>query len=265
MSETGDISEYKNYGSTGVGCTLNKWVNATVSTTKTGRITFNGKEVQFPTVKLAINQITKIPLLISIKSELPLGCGFGISGAASLSALFAVSKLLKLNIPKYRLYEIAHYAEIKEKTGLGTVATQITGGMLIKNKAGIPPLYEKLNLTGVKIYATVTGQLATPEILSDGNKIRKINREANIALKELKKQKQITLAKILNISYKFCKNSGLISSENIKKIIEQIRKSGGAATMAILGETVLSDIKPEQSKYQTFELTISKNSVEKLI
>ena len=44
------------------------------------------------------------------------------------------------------------------------------------------------------------------------------------------------------------------------EIIEKVRQTGGAATMAILGQTVLSNVKPPGLfKYKTYELTISQD------
>jgi len=261
ITRSNRVSDHKSFGSLGVGSTTDKTVETKVKRAKVQKIVFNGKKIRLPTVETALKKISKQKLSISIKSELPLGCGFGISGAATLSAIYAANKLLNLKLAKQTLAEIAHFAEIKEKTGLGTVATQITGGFLIKTKSGIPPVYKRLNFTGEKIYATVIGKLPTAKILADKNKIELINKAAEAAFKEIKKTDKLTLSEIINISYKFCRQSGILKSDKVKNIIGQIKDSKGKATMAILGETVLSNIKPKQVKYPVFELKVSNDKI----
>lgn len=249
-------------GSIGIGCTVDKNVVVTASTSDQNRLLFNNKEIQIPPVFRAIKQITSVSLKLSVKSLLPIGSGFGISGAATLAGLYAVNKLLNLNKSSIELNGIAHNAEIVEKTGLGTVATQTTGGFLIKKRAGIPSIFRRLNFSGKIIYATVIGTLKTPTILSSPLILKNINKEADTALNEISKKKYLTIEDVINISYKYCINSGLLKNSEARKIIEQIRNLNGAATMAILGKTVLSNVKPKQTKYPVFELQISNNKIQ---
>jgi len=256
----GRISDYLSFGSVGVGCTTDKMVSTRVSRSKKNLILFNGRKIRIPTVVTALKEITRTFLAVSIKSELPLGCGFGISGAAALTSLFASNKLLNLKIPKRRLAEIAHYAEIKEKTGLGTVATQINGGFLLKTRPGIPPLFKRLNFKGRKIFACVFDRIPTPKILADKDKIRVINREADRAMMKLMETEKLTLESVFDISWQFTLASGL-ATEKIIKLTRKIKRAGGCATEAILGETVLSTIKVKNENYPVFELTVTNETV----
>src|SRR3990170_3198834 len=61
---------------------------------------------------------------VNIESPLPLGCGFGISGAATLATLYALKNYFDIEISYMDLAKIAHKSEIENKTGLGTIATQ---------------------------------------------------------------------------------------------------------------------------------------------
>jgi|SRR3989338_7621568 len=254
------ISDWSNFGSTGIGCTIDRKVTVTAVRSDKNLVLFNSAEIQLPTVTTALNILTEMPFLISIESPLPLAHGFGVSGASTLASLYAVNNLLKLEKRKKTLAQIAHFSEIKNKTGLGTVATQIIGGFLIKKKPGVMPVLEKLNFTGKKIYATVVGSLKTKTILSDSGKLKKINTFADRALSEIMNKKKITLYDILNISHRYCFESGLLTNSKTIEIIEKVRQTGGAATMAILGQTVLSNVKPPGLfKYKTYELTISQD------
>ena len=111
-------------GSYGVGFTLNRGVVAEASIAKKNEVIFNGKPTNFPTVASVIGMLTGKKIRIRIKSGLPLGCGFGLSGASALASSYAVNKLLDLKKTKKELAIMSHIAEVKNKTGLGDVVNQ---------------------------------------------------------------------------------------------------------------------------------------------
>ncbi|MEK0337623.1 MAG: hypothetical protein QQN41_09345, partial [Nitrosopumilus sp.] len=130
-------------GSLGLGFTVNKGVFATIKKIpitkksnikkiKNNIIYFNNKKINFPTVNSVIEKLTNEPVQVNIKSELPLGCGFGISGASALAVAYTLNELLNLKKSKKALAMIAHIAEVKNCTGLGDVVNQYYGGFLVK-------------------------------------------------------------------------------------------------------------------------------------
>ena len=54
--------------------------------------------------------------------DIPIGSGFGASGASATSAVFAVASAARIVRSKRELALFAHRAEIEEQTGLGTVS-----------------------------------------------------------------------------------------------------------------------------------------------
>ena len=56
---------------------------------------FNGSVIHFPTVVSVIQKLTPESVRVDIDSSLPLGCGFGLSGAASLATAYALNGLLR--------------------------------------------------------------------------------------------------------------------------------------------------------------------------
>ena len=87
-------------GSLGVGFTINKGVTVTIKKLNNNNIKniiyFNNKKINFPTVGSVIKILTNEKVRVDIRSELPLGCGFGLSGASALATAYALSRLLKL-------------------------------------------------------------------------------------------------------------------------------------------------------------------------
>lgn len=243
-------------GSIGIGCTLNKKVTTTAIVSKKNNITFNGDKIEFPTVRDAIAKLIKKKVSIDIKSDLPLGYGFGISAASTLSSLCSLNSLLHLKVNNLKLAEIAHESEIINKTGLGSVTTQITGGFLIKQSAGFPVKVQKLPFAGEDIFATIIGPIPTPSILAEKKLTLRINKSADKALSVIKRDKHPTLAKIIDWSFEYALNSGLLTNTLLRSLIDEIRKSGGHATMAMLGQVIISDINPRIKNFQTIRLKI---------
>src|SRR3989344_1259945 len=121
-------------GSYGVGFALNEGVIAEASRAKRNGIVFNNVSKNLPTVSNLIKKLTKEKVRIYIKSKLPLGCGFGLSGASALAAAYAANDLLGLKKSKKELAIMAHTAEVENNTGLGDVVNQFYGGFCLKLK-----------------------------------------------------------------------------------------------------------------------------------
>lgn len=245
-------------GSVGVGCTIDREVLVEVEESSVNETIFNGATINFPTVESVINTLSPSPVKVSIQSPLPLGCGFGISGASALAAAAALNKLFNLKKTIMDLAKIAHTAEIVNHTGLGSVATQITGGFLLKKRPGLPVSAIKLPLVGQKLYAVIIDRLITPSILKDDKKIQKVNAAADYYLQQLKNIKSPQLKDVIDVSYNFVSETGLLTDKRVINIIGRIRKAGGSATMAILGKVVITNIKPWfTGDYKIEELTIT--------
>lgn len=243
-------------GSIGIGFTVNKGVSVTVESGRENSIILNSLPIHFPTVISVIDKLKAKNILLNIQSELPLGYGFGISGASALATALAVNKYLKLKFSLQKLAEIAHTAEIENKTGLGSIATQSTGGFLVKTAPGIPPKFTKLPFIGKKIYITIINRLITSEVLKNQNQTKIINKSADEALSKIRDFSKLTLEKILDISYKFAANAGLFKNKKALEIINDIKKTGQHASMLMLGHVVISN-KKVNSRFESHELIIA--------
>lgn len=275
-------------GSIGVGCTIDKMVEVTISTQGRSpllldlrsfseggagegqgevhnqtQIFFNGQTILFPTVDYVVSKLTDQPVTVMITSPLPLGYGFGISGASSLATANALNTLYSLKKTPQELAAIAHTAEIRNKTGLGTVATQITGGFLVKTAPGLPVQSTRLPFSGQQLYVTIIDKMETPGILSDAKLLQRVSQAADQALETIKQSlgNPSSLSQILDISYTFIRESGLPIRKKTQVVIEDIRHQGGSATMAILGQMVISTIPASDPlSYRQEHCIISANS-----
>ena len=83
-------------GSLGVSFAVNKGAIAEVKRGKKDEIVVNRVKKRFPTVETALRFLTKEPLKVKIKTQLPIGCGYGMSGACTLAAVYAANELFGL-------------------------------------------------------------------------------------------------------------------------------------------------------------------------
>jgi len=232
-------------GSYGIGFTLNEGVIVKVSKAKRTEIVFNNESINFPTVKSVVEKLTNEKLRVYIKSKLPLGCGFGLSGASALATAYAINKLLNLKKSNKELAIIAHTAEVENKTGLGDVVNQYYGGFCFKQKPSSYFIVKKIPINNINIYCKYFSKISTKSIITNQKLKNKINKSASIGLNKIQKlineNKNIKLGDIIKISKEFAVNSGLLRDEKTIETIKNIEENNGNASMIMLGNAVFSD------------------------
>ena len=232
-------------GSYGLGFTLNEGVVVKVSKAKRNEIVFNEVSIIFPTVLSVINKLTKQKLRIYIKSKLPLGCGFGLSGASALASAYAINDLLGLKKSNKELAIIAHTVEVENKTGLGDIVNQYYGGFCLKLKPSSHFVVDKIPLNNISVYCRYFSKISTKSVITNAKIRNKINNAAAIPLNKiqqsLKFNKKINFKNIINISKEFAANSGLLTDKKTIETIKNIEKNDGSASMIMLGNAVFSD------------------------
>ena len=246
-------------GSQGVGFTVDKGVKVVVKKSENTTVLFNNKRINLPTIEYLINSLTKQKLLIQINSPLPIGCGFGISGASALSCGLAVNKLLRLGKSKTFLTKLAHLAEIKNRTGLGSVGTQTTGGFLLKETPGIPFRFKSYPFIGQKVYVIILGKIETPTILQNSRLRGEINSAADLVLNKIKQMKKIAFKDFLDLSLEFAERSYLLTDEKMLSLIERMKANNFHVSMAMLGRVLITDRSPSSvvKNYPVVKLAIS--------
>jgi pantoate kinase len=235
--------------SLGMGFTVKEGVEVTVSEHHETEVLFNGERINFPTVGAVVNRLTQnsgiTGIKVDITSPLPLGCGFGLSGAAALATAYALNELLTLHKDREKLAMTAHIAEVENRTGLGDVCSQYHGGCLVKLKEGSPLTADRLPITEQPIYYRYFGPIQTSEVLGNREQTTRINRAADVALRTLQ---TLTSAKpnadLFNacfaVSKQFSVESGLLSDARVIDTIAGIEAEGGVASMIMLGNGVFS-------------------------
>ena len=235
--------------SLGMGFTVTEGVEAIVSEYHETEVLFNGERINFPTVRAVVNRLTQNSGIASVKvdlsSPLPLGCGFGLSGAASLAVAYALNELLAADKDNEALAMMAHIAEVENRTGLGDICSQYHGGCLVKLKEGSPLTADRLPIAEQPIYYRYFGPIQTSEVLGNRKQTLRINRAADVALNVLKTLTDAQPSDDLfdaccAVSKQFSVESGLLSNARVIDTIGHIEAEGGVASMIMLGNGVFS-------------------------
>ena len=161
--------------SLGTGFTVKEGVEVAVSRDSHTTVLFNEEKISFPTVSTVVRRLTSQPMRVEIASPLPLGCGFGLSGASALAAAYAVNALLNLGVSRFDLAMIAHVAEVENRTGLGDVCAQYHGGCLVKLREGHPLDAQQLPVREQPIFYKYFSPIQTKEVLENVEQRARIN------------------------------------------------------------------------------------------
>jgi len=134
---------------------------------------------------------------------------------------------------------VAHSAEVVNRTGMGDVAGQYTGGLVIRTAAGAPGVgaVEKVPVDAMEMSWVCLGEISTSSVLDDEKTMERINILGQRALKALLKRPG--LEHFMSLSRDFAFETGLVSP-GAADAIEAVEADGGLASMAMLGDTVFA-------------------------
>jgi pantoate kinase len=241
-------------GSTGCGIVLNGGVTTEVKVGKSveeTEIFLNGKKVEGKTSRTVVDMMTDLPVRVKSWAEIPVGCGFGASGAGALGTAYALNMALSLNQTVKSLTEYAHVAEVVNCSGLGDIAGQSNGGVVIRLQPGGPEfgLIDRIPAPKARVFCIVLGEISTESVLKDSTTAGKINAAGKSAMVELLKKP--TLENFMHQAKEFASKTGLMSSR-AKDVVEAANASGGMASQAMLGDTVFA-IAPPHMEFPLFE------------
>jgi pantoate kinase len=239
-------------GSKGAGVCLTQGITTTVevhqSSEPVSKILINGKHIDSSITSKRVLELfeTRFPSLRDIGVEvhhdgmLPIGAGFGTSGAGALSLALALNEANDLGLSTMDAAQIAHRAEIECKTGLGTVIAETFGGVEIRVKPGAPGIGEIENITPPKnsVVACLTfGSLFTRDLLSNADTRRKINESSETLIKELREHPNVE--NLMKSSRLFAEQTGLIT-EPVREVLNATDKTNVVCSMPMFGESVFT-------------------------
>ncbi|UPV99190.1 GHMP kinase [Halorussus gelatinilyticus] len=194
-------------------------------------VRLGGEPTDFEPVELALRELD-VAARADLTAEVPIGRGFGASGAATLATLIAANAEFGLDYSREELVELAHRAEVEAGTGLGDVFVQNRGGLVVGD-GGDPRKFER----ETPVEYSSFGPIATEEALADEDLMERIAREGSATLDALPEDP--SLAGLTRDSWEFAQAIDL-PTDDVREAVAAVEAAGGAASMAMVGETVFA-------------------------
>jgi pantoate kinase len=229
-------------GSRGAGLTLTDGVRVTVRDAGNDdgtdrRVSLDGERLSIAPVETVLTGLGVADRArVVADSDLPLGTGFGVSGALALGAALAANDCFGCERSENDLVALAHRAEVTAGTGLGDVVAQARGGAPIRLDPGAPA---HGRLDGVpartRIEYVTYGDRSTAAVLSEDTD--PIVAAGERALSQVLDRP--TLPTVLSASRQFARETGLLT-DRLAGVVGDVVDAGGEASMAMLGETAFA-------------------------
>ncbi len=244
-------------GSRGAGVSVSKGVTTEVeiepAKSSTVRIEINGDPSYHAPVSesviawfLQLRPEQNYQIKVNHRVELPIGAGFGMSGAGALSLALALNEAAKYNLTRLEAAQVAHIMEVQHRTGLGTVIAELAGGIEIRSTAGGPGVGQVETLRTSEEYQVVClplGSIPTPKYLSDQNARKRINERGGLLTDALRAHP--TVEHFMEYSRHFAEYIGLFN-ERVKIVLKETDEAGFTCSTAIFGENIFSLVLSDQ-------------------
>lgn len=238
-------------GSRGAGLALSDGVEVTVRPTgsvgEAGRVSLDGTPVEMAAVAGVLASLDAgvrdgddaspgLSADVDVRTDLPVGAGFGVSGAAALGTALAANDAFDLARSENELVRAAHVAEVEAGTGLGDVVAQFRGGLPIRLEPGAPGHGEFDGLPARPRVEYVTfGELSTEAVL--GGDLDPVRTAGEAAMTRLRRRPAVD--ELLAAAREFAADAELLVPE-VAEAVEAVEAEGGEASMAMLGRTVFA-------------------------
>jgi len=232
-------------GSRGAGVVIGKGVTTKVKVTgkDSNSILVNGDLCECPVTGTVLQEISRISgetgFEVRHELEIPMKYGFGTSGAGALGTALALSEALDLKLTPDQCGEVAHGAEVINKTGMGDVIAQLKGGIVIRTSSGAPGtgIAERISSQKKVVAFLVGDEMETGSVLEDREKMKRINHTGRRCIEEMVKKPGPQ--NFLELSHRFALKTGLMERE-VHLAVKTLKENGITASMAMLGNSVFT-------------------------
>lgn len=189
---------------------------------------------------------------VSVKHEVevPIGCGFGTSAAGALGTILAIQDVLGISNPSLAA-DLAHIAEVKALTGLGTViAAASSGGCIgLVTEPGAPSIGElkmfDCDPSEYVFVGVVFGAVDKSTVLASARKKRVVNIWGRKVLEAVLDDP--TPSTLLHQSLIFAEKTGLATRDLLDLAHHLCRAGAEGAAQNMIGRAVHSLVKTERA------------------
>ncbi len=191
-------------------------------------------------------------IVVDQRISVPIGGGYGTSGASALAVSIALAKALRARVTLNDIATIAHEADIVNKTGLGTVVGILgcCGGIVIVEEPGGPGIAKTNSIMledDLRILTLFYGARSKETILSNAQGLKDIS---NIGSKALEKiLEDPTPETFIEQCRWFAEATGLMTPA-IKEVVRELEKTRGVlgVSMTMIGDAVFAIVEEEEAE-----------------
>ena len=244
------IADLEKVGARGGGFGLQKGVltELTIFPAKNSqiKISINGRgSPEAQTTKAVVQTLLRqtegtYDVVVNHKIDVPIGAGFGTSAGGALTAALALREALGLPLTLNQVGKAAHIAEIKCRTGLGTVSSLTQGGgCILVVEPGAPGTCVIDHIPLAPDYIVVAGvfqSISKETVLSFPERRRDVNRYGRKTLDAILGEP--SLENFLDCCWRFAQDAGF-ATERVRKLVHLANKAGAiGTTQNMVGEAV---------------------------
>ncbi|TFH00023.1 hypothetical protein E4H12_00500 [Candidatus Thorarchaeota archaeon] len=235
-------------GSIGAGFSVEIGTLTTVSAIESESLEittiYNDENIDANVTKTVVRRLVEkyerqFKVIVTHKSSLPSGVGFGASGAGALGTALALGHLLDSAMNKSNAAGYAHCAEVENHTGLGDVIAQTFGGIEIRTHPGAPGVGKVVNIPNSGIETVVlagASGLKTRDVLTNPESRARINAAGDDLVNQIIDNPSIET--FISCSREFTESIGL-STNRVKASLQNLDDSGlNQSSMVMLGDSV---------------------------
>ena len=261
-------------GARGGGFILDKGVHTdiAVESAKTTEVEVTINDQLAPDAKVThevcrqfLNQVEdNYQIRVNHQVEVPIGAGYGASAAGAVSTAMALARVFGMNLSLNQIGQIAHFAEIRCATGLGSVSGVIRGGMILILEPGAPG-YDRVDwIPFPPSYRIVTASLAPipkEDIIFSKKALKVVNHEGRRVLNQILSNPSPT--EFMKLCNGFARKVGFLS-KRIAKVLDDVMDAGAVgATQNMIGDAfhAVVHIKDLKSVVQTVADIFPSNAI----
>lgn len=237
---------FRRVGSTGAGVCIQQGVTTSVKLLQRSTrhdILFNGHLLSNPNVsRLVLREFQHVSgrfnATVKHQSELPVGCGYGTSGAGALSLALSLNESLGEPVSRVEAARIAHTSEVEARTGLGTVVAEYAGGVVVRLKPGAPGVgaIKRLRFRkNLRVVSGTFGPFRKSKVLGNMRISERVNMCGRNLVSRFIKQPREAAFMELSRTFSACVS---LSSPRLKTATRRVEAEGFLPSMMMLGESL---------------------------
>ena len=245
-------------GSRGAGIVIDEGVETSVETCPgSGVVVYlNGEETDFCVSFSVVKRMVAgagMKIVVRHVTKLPVGAGFGVSGACALGVGMCLNEVFSLGLSIDDVGGVAHAAEVECGTGLGDVGPMLFGGVELRKREGAPGycVIENVDVDMCDLVCFSFGGVDTNKVIGKDS-FSGLNKIADDVLEGLFAEP--AFGNFMECSVEFSKRAGFLTLR-LRDVLRRLNRIEGCfASQTMLGESGFAFFRRDMNKKVLDEL-----------